>query len=258
MPARHHQPETSNLGALLMSLLGVGLLITYYVLHRMQHDNEESSFKTLSLSVGVVFLGLGLYFGIKNHLAARRWKAIPAHWLQASARKVVFHHAHDNYTLPGQIHAEWTDPAGQVRAIYSPEIGYNPEPFLPENLQVRYNPDDPSQARLDLSFLPEKILFLSWPSLIAQTPALRKTLLEEAMPFEAAFSGFKLMASPDDGAYEQCMAVCQWTHPQTGALHVMEAQVITNEKAPFPDWKPGQTFRGVVRMDAPSMYWIEM
>lgn len=71
MSNKHNQSEISKLGAMLMILLGVGLLIAGYVLHLLNYPSYKGSIKVLSFAFGALFLSLGLYFGIKNYLNAR-------------------------------------------------------------------------------------------------------------------------------------------------------------------------------------------
>jgi len=63
-----------------------------------------------------------------------------------------------NNRHPWRLNAQWQHPAtGAVHVFHSDSVWFDPTPYVTsETLNVKVNADDPSQYRVDISFLPKK------------------------------------------------------------------------------------------------------
>lgn len=58
-------------------------------------------------------------------------------------------------THPWRVVAEWQEPAtGAVHVAHSVDLWFDPSPHVPRELNVRVNPEDPSNGLVEVDFLP--------------------------------------------------------------------------------------------------------
>lgn len=76
-----------------------------------------------------------------------------AYWLEANGQTIT---AQVSGTENKKIVAKWQDPVRGTTYIFkSPDLVYDPTPFLKETIMVRIDPRDPNRYIMDLSFLPD-------------------------------------------------------------------------------------------------------
>jgi hypothetical protein len=250
MGKSHHKSEVGNGGVIALLVAGILLLAVAGSLWAGAEKGEDTWFSS-ALSFGACFVGLGLYFGWKNREAAAQWAEIPESWASAKALGVRFVYGSDGSYLPGRLVARYRDAAGVEREVRSGELGYDPRPFLPAEVTVRYEGE---QARIETAFLPEA-KFQDWPSLCETVPDIREMVRKEGERLETRFAGYKAYADVEDGKYSSRGVMVQ--RMADGVLYVMEGFVETNEKAPFVEREVGQVFLAWVKKDDAGMYWVE-
>jgi hypothetical protein len=256
-----NQREVGPIGIAVMAILGLILLpVAAYWKQQPAPPSQEAPLWATVLAFAAMFLSLAVYFWIANRRTAASWGPAPADWAQVPAHSVDFVHARDGYVLPGYLVARFRDAHGNEREVVSNELGFDPRPFLPTPVMVRYDPKaDPAsaakRAKIDASFLPQ-VVFHSLPSACESVPEIREAVIRDGIPAEPTLAGFRLNVTDDDTEVETRIAVLQRFDPVAKKLHVMEGFPVTNATGSFPAWQPGKLFRAWIHRDEPGMYVI--
>jgi hypothetical protein len=232
------QEEVPPAGVLVMIVGGVILLGVAGFL-----GAERLSLALTALAFGLLFLGLGVYFRMRNKSIAKEWEAAPADWAAAEAHTVEFVYSSEGHVLPGRLVAKFRDSNGGEHEARSGELGFDPRPLMPAKVTVRYQAKDGSgiQSKIDTGFLPQ-VEFLTWPSLAGTVPEIRNPIMKEGRKVDTVLAGFRFLAISDEDSVQSRMVMLQYVDAAAGKLMVLEGFVVTDEKGPFPDWPPGKPF----------------